>query len=71
MTEWTSVEDELPKDDEYVLTYTDEETIEGDYNRKRGYWNYATLSQHGCGCCAGNNSKTTHWMPLPKPPKQN
>jgi hypothetical protein len=66
MSEWISVEDELPKmpdsgnwvgvnvfcEDGYVRLY--------DYNIKSGKW------MDGL-----NNitSRATHWMPLPEPPK--
>jgi hypothetical protein len=64
---WISVNDRLPEEGVQVLTYTEGEIIEGCVGQYG--WSYTWLNCHGCGCCGENDDKTTHWMPLPDPPK--
>lgn len=54
-TKWISVEKELPKSYEKVLTFNSFGTIDFDIYRAIGGWQL-------CEC-------VTHWMPLPTPPK--
>lgn len=75
MAEWRSIET-APRDGTRVLLYGPEGVTEGAWNI-HGYkddlahlrrWNPIWLSEHGCGCCGGDNYVATHWMPLPPPP---
>jgi len=68
MNEWISVEDKMPDVDEPVLIY-----YEGLYvgcashwkAKSHFYWNF------NCDCYSGSGPQcVTHWMPLPKPPKE-
>lgn len=72
--EWQPIET-APKDGTNILLYAEGRIIEGWYylieGRNSGYWKVATLSPHGCGCCADDLENPTHWKPLPKPPEQN
>lgn len=54
---WVSVEDRLPKEYEYVLTYTNKNKVEIDKLLKAYGWE----STHDI---------VTHWMPLPAAPKE-
>ena len=55
--EWISVKDRLPKPFESVLVFRDGK-ISIDYNEENCWFAYDL-----------NGKRTTHWMPLPKPPK--
>lgn len=60
MSEWISVKDRLPKELREVMFYDGEEMWIG--YRLGGLWceDYFTFKE----------SKITHWMPLPEPPKE-
>jgi len=74
MTEWISVQDDLPPDEEQVIVLvkcvnadegypTDKiyvlSVYEAQFNRRRGWWVYF-----------GRNNKQVHyWMPMPKKPE--
>jgi hypothetical protein len=71
MDNWISVKDRLPKQNELVLCYNIQRPkrepfigryLGGSYSETV----YAFLSVHR-GCSVG----TTHWQPLPEPPKDN
>ena len=53
---WRSVEDELPKDDETVLTYSS-------YGHVRAYYSEQDKMWFAYGCYGGINP--THWMQIP------
>lgn len=57
MSEWIGVDDRLPDDMVYILTYRPDSIDKvrvGQYKEKRGEFT---------GCY-----RVTHWMPLPEPP---
>lgn len=68
--EWISVKDKLPKKNEWVLVY-----VEDEYNEKKfhvGFWEggsfeigHQPLDYYGSRYCGS----VTHWMPLPEQPK--
>ena len=62
--EWISVEDRLPEDDSDVLAYL----RDGDKGRIYPA-NYAKSVWFDCIFTTPATDTTTHWMPLPLPPK--
>ena len=62
--EWISVEDRLPEDDSDVLAYSrnGEECRIYPANYAKGVW-------FDCIFTTPATDTTTHWMPLPQPPK--
>ena len=62
--EWISVKDRLPEDDSDVLAYSsiDEESRIYPACYSNGVW-------FDCVFNAPATDTTTHWMPLPQPPK--
>ena len=56
---WISVKDELPKNDEYVLTY-----LPSTAKYMRINW-YSTFTERW----TEGDDGISHWMPLPEPPK--
>jgi hypothetical protein len=72
MSEWISVKDRLPEENENVILYDGKEVFCGDlFFGKLGKicWGIQACD----GICYGhyNKDEVTHWMPLPKPPKEN
>lgn len=69
--EWISVKDQLPDLNSWVLS-TDGKCVAfthflyNDYSEEN-YWQYFTS---GCGCCDTDMPDVSHWMPLPKLPKE-
>lgn len=64
-SEWISVKDRLPEPLVYVLVYIPDDvpyTIREGFLSPSGMW-HASLYDRG-------HSEITHWMPLPKPPKE-
>ena len=61
---WISVEDKLPEDDSDVLAYLqiDQEGRIYPANYAKGVWFDCIFNTPATGT-------TTHWMPLPEPPK--
>ena len=59
--EWISVKDELPAIGEPVLVFDDASDMMFGFMSSDGYW-LETGSELPCN--------VTHWMPLPKPPKE-
>lgn len=55
---WISVKDRLPEEGQYVLIYS---------NYVSGYG--IRISQYFHNRFSMGNTDTTHWMPLPEPPK--
>lgn len=67
--EWTKLEDEKPKDGVEVLLYIENSgVIQGSIDVHGGV-SAIYLDLHGCGCCAGESDKATHWAELIIPPK--
>lgn len=64
MKKWQPIES-APKDGTHILLFIEGYTIEGWWGRNR--WNVARLSDHGCGCCGGDNDPPTHWQELEVP----
>ena len=62
--EWISVDDRLPEDDSDVLAYLqiDQEGRIYPANYAKGVWFDCIFNTPATGT-------TTHWMPLPQPPK--
>ena len=62
--EWVSVKDRLPEDDSDVIAYlrTGEEGRISMANYAKGVWFDCIFNQRV-------TETTTHWMPLPQPPK--
>ena len=62
--EWISVDDRLPEDDSDVLAYSrnGEECRIYPANYAKGVW-------FDCIFTTPATDTTTHWMPLPQPPK--
>ena len=60
--EWISVKDRLPEDDKMVLVWAVTKAGRGNVNRAY----HDKTCWHGSGSMAG----VTHWMPLPKPPRE-
>jgi len=58
--EWISVKDRLPEIGVEVLIYEPGCLIQINFRDDDDYWD-----------CDGVVSRITHWMPLPKPPKEN
>lgn len=58
---WISVKDELPAIGEPVLVFDDASDMMFGFMSSDGYW-LETGSELPCN--------VTHWMPLPKPPKE-
>ena len=57
MPKWVSVEERLPKNGQWVLTYCG------------GYANWFELNKW-CGDSWLKIMPVTHWLPLPEPPKE-
>jgi len=61
---WISVEDKLPKIDEDVLLYWENDyPLDVGSMFKKNYW------QRANGDMSEYDAPPTHWMPLPEPPK--
>lgn len=71
MSEWISVEDGLPEEDDYVLAYVcvginDKEfqiEVESIGEHPNAWVGHPNKPENKC------NWYVTHWMPLPQPPK--
>ncbi len=59
--EWISVKDRLPEEGERVIAFCSDGIIR--LNRLE-YGNFPIILGKGC-----SHIGTTHWMPLPEPPK--
>lgn len=62
--EWISVEDSLPEEDISVLCF------DGTYMDVMQYWYDEDGKAQFFNPPSPPNDGITHWMPLPKPPKQ-
>lgn len=60
---WNDVQDEIPRDDRYVLCCCRNKA--GEPNVVKGYYSHAT----GRWAC-GMNTNVTHWMEMPVPPRK-
>ncbi len=66
MSEWISVEDELPDSIfDWVLVFADGAMCTMAYSAKNGFYEV-----YGNTCGNIVIEEITHWMPLPKPAKQ-
>lgn len=67
---WISVEDELPRDDEFYLCVVggDIEVLFYNEGLEEFYEFYVTKEEHLS--CDDLTQRVTHWMPLPQPPKK-
>ena len=80
MTDWISVKDRLPHDYEYVLVYA--LITESDWmssisiaRQFKGIWEMLSSEDDASVACGDltwemDPEDITHWMPLPKPPKE-
>lgn len=68
MSEWISVKDRLPEEEENVILYDGDEVFCGNMEIMLG--KHCFGNQKCDGICYGwyEKKKITHWMPLPKPP---
>lgn len=64
MNKWIKVEDKLPEDGVWVLTYS--AGITDDFQWDIGYWCISDKWK-----CLGWDYPVTHWMHLPKAPSGN
>ena len=62
--EWISVNDRLPEDESDVLAYSRNGEEGGIYPA-----NYAKVVWFDCIFASSANDTTTHWIPIPEPPK--
>lgn len=67
MTEWVSVKERLPEDDERVLIFLPSETWTTHVKTGRFVHSYKTWFIGDMNSVGG--SQPTHWMPLPELPK--
>lgn len=66
--EWISVEDRLPEDGGfYIVGFKNGGSFLGWYNSEK--WHNPKGKEYGI-TKFGDNNTVTHWMPLPKPPKE-
>ena len=61
--EWISVEDRLPEDYQHILTYDGNCVEPGVFYEKSGFFELDKYESDPLWA-------VTHWMPLPKPPKE-
>lgn len=59
---WIPVSERVPEDEELVLTYKNGQFDVQVYEKRRNGWI--------CGGWFWSLGTVTHWMPLPKPPKE-
>ena len=60
IAQWISVDDRLPENGIDVLVYVRDGTIDTAYYSLCGYWE----------CYTSMSNAVSHWMPLPKAPKE-
>jgi len=67
MSEWISVKDRLPQEDDPVLVWD----IASPYSEfvDIGYYDPHSAPDTGWRCNEYMNRSVTHWMPLPEPPQ--
>lgn len=64
MSEWISVQDQMPDNARDVLILLGNALVE------RGYWYHVGAKIDGWYFRGDRISNVTHWMPLPEPPMQ-
>jgi hypothetical protein len=73
MSEWISVEDRFPKDDELVIVWYEADGhshVSFDYRDEDLWGDWFNGAEHAniAGGCVPEDAPYTHWMPLPEPP---
>ena len=66
MSNWISVEDELPNKPKYYLVFTRCGSI---WNTSLLFWNMGDVTPKWEDRDRDYQDNVTHWMPLPEPPK--
>lgn len=67
MSNWISVDERLPEENEEVLAWDGESIEKAHLQRYLGGYNDNTLRWTYYDCMIWEN--VTHWMPLPEPPE--
>lgn len=65
--DWISVKSKLPLNENYVLITDGKEVWVGTYENS-GYRERKSWGQAYVGCSMVDDTKITHWMPLPPAP---
>ena len=69
MSEWIDIEDEKPLNGQDILMTYNNFVMEGTF--KNGKFFHPSICAHTKGYCNCEEQEgITHWMPLPKPPKE-
>ena len=63
--EWISVNDELPKEEDYYLISSNYGIVVRSFNVYHNCWDDEQADDYWSDAIGG---KVTHWMPLPPPP---
>lgn len=70
MNDWISIKDRLPEFDQTIISTDGDYIAITTFTKGHGEFNFWQLLSSGCGCCDTDMGNVTHWMPLPKPPKE-
>jgi hypothetical protein len=65
---WINVKEKLPINEDYVLITDGKDVWVGTYENS-GYRERKAWGQAYVGCSMVDDTKITHWMRLPQPPK--
>ena len=67
MSEWISVEDKFPEDNQELLMTYNDLVMQGIFSNKKFY--HPSVCAHVEGYCNCEEQEgISHWMPLPEPP---
>jgi len=74
MSEWISVKDRLPENNDDVLVTDGEDCAVLFFHKNDNKWKYGyglleAYNYDGGACIEAETQGMTHWMPLPEPPK--